>query len=350
MALPVDNRAIGNFITTTADKVLGYITDNFFNTNAVWQKLYQRYNDGEDTIDDSGAEIRVPIIYAGVKAGSYGQGFTFPTAPSEFLTDMQFQYRRTYAAINFDGGEIAINAAAGINRLFNLVEVTIKNAWMTLTDLMGYQIFSTQLDPVTGVTIAAIPGPNDWDGLYNGVDTVGGTYGTYGGITRVATPGTPGGAINANVINAQANPISKSIIQLACGRATFNNEKPDLIALEQAQWNALWDRVEPADRNPPGPLRDVGFDTMRFSGGGAEIVADSHVLPTEVWVLNTRMLKLFLMPGRDFVRRATAEGFSEKGFPVPNQDANIDQLIAMGNLTVPGPRFQSKITNLKAAA
>src|SRR6185437_16207880 len=97
------------------------------------------------------------------------------------------------------------------------------------------------------------------------------------------------------------------------------------------------------DRNAPGPLRDVGFNTIRFNG--AEIVADSHVPSGTVWGLNTKYVKMNFLDGHDFVRRSAVEGYTE-GFPVFNQDMKVDQLIAYGDFTVPGPRYSFQIQNV----
>lgn len=349
MALPTDTRALGDLVTTTLDIVLPTLTDNFFNTNALWMRLWQRNEAGEGTIEDGGAEIKIPIIYAGTPAGSYTRGKTFGTGQTETLTSLQFQWKRAYAELNLDGGDVALNAEAGERQLFRLVETKAKVAYMSLCDLMGYQIYATA-DNGSGVAIANVAEDLnvDWDGVFNGVDNSAGTYTTYGGITRIATRGTPGGSINAVVLNAQNQPLSKSLIQLGYGKTTFNETKADLGVTTQDIWNDLWNRVEPSDRNQPGPLREVGFDTIRFNR--MEIVADSHVIAGDFWGLNTEFFQLFMLRGRDMVSRAAASGYGEKGFPVYNADAYVNQIICMGNLVCPGPRFQFHIKNIKASS
>lgn len=355
MALPTDTRALGNLVTSTLDNILTYLTDDFFNTNPLWMRLMQRNEAGEGTIETGGAEIKVPIVYNKMPAKTYGRGATFGTGQTEFMTPMQFQYRRAEAECNLDGGDVALNAAAGERQLFNLVETTAKNAWMSLCDLMGYQMYSTA-DDGTGKTIAATPGVDDWDGIYNAVDNSTGTYTTYGAIARATTRGTPGGAINAQVINAQSSPVSTSLLQLGMGKATFNNKKPDLGMTTQEVWNDLANRLESARRYEPGPLAKAGFNVLQYNG--MEIIADSHIVGAgagntathDFWGLNTEFLQLYLLKGRDFVSRAQAEGFGKTGFPVYNQDAYVNQIIAMGNLVSPGPRFHFHISTIKVSA
>ena len=357
-SLPTDPRLLNTLLTTTLDEILEVITDNFFDTNPLWMRLLQRNEAGEQTIRRGGAEIKVPILYDEMPAYSYGADQTFGTAKREFLTPMQFQWKRVAAECNFDAQEVAQNAAAGGHQLFDLVQTTARNSWMSLMNLMGYQIYGSAKNkgtgpvpafigttPAVGVVGRVTPSATDWDGFYNGIDNSTGTFTTYGGLTRVAGPiGSPGAAINAQVVSAQGQPASLSLLQLAMGKAVFDQERPDLMVTTQDTWNDIWNRVQPQDRNAPGPLRDVGFTTINLNG--MEMLVDSHVVPGDAWMLNTRYIRLYLMEGRDFVRRARAEGYGERGFPVPNQDKYIDQIICSGNLCVPGPRFHVHVTDL----
>src|SRR5581483_6998028 len=122
----------------------------------------------------------------------------------------------------------------------------------------------------------------------------------------------PGNAING-FVDSTGGVMSKGLLQNTFGNCTYNREYPDLILMQQAQWNELWERVEAADRNAPGPMRDVGFNTIRFNG--AEVVADSKVPSGTTWELNTKYIKMNFLQGHDFVRRSTIKGFGETGFP-----------------------------------
>jgi len=356
--LPTDPRLLNSLVVTTLDDILDVITDNFFDTNPLWMRMYQRNELGENTVRRGGAEIKVPILYDEQPAYSYGADDTFGTAEHEDLTEMQFQWKRVAAECNLDAQKVAQNAAGGYYQLFDYVETRARNSWMSIMNLMGYQIYGSAKNkgagpapawigtpPAVGGVGRVTPSATDWDGLYNGVDNSAGTFTTYGGITRLATPiGSPGAAINAQVVSAQGAPASISFLQLAYSKGVFDSTHPDIMVTTQDAWNDIYNRAQPQDRNAPGPLRDVGFTTINLNG--MEVVVDSHVVPGDAWMLNTGYMRLYLMEGRDFVRRGRAEGFTERGFPVPNQDKYIDQIICSGNLVVPGPRFQVHITDL----
>ncbi|HVM97651.1 MAG TPA: phage major capsid protein [Candidatus Acidoferrales bacterium] len=341
MAVPNYALPINNIVSSTLDAKLDSIVDNFFNTNALFQKLYQRMQgngNGRTVKYAGGAEIRTSFWYNGMPAYSYGPGGTFGTGVQQFQTDMQFQWRQAAAELNIDGLDKFRNQG-NLVQLFDYVETAATNSFDSLANLLGYMIFGTQPNPSTGVTEARTFTATDWDGIYNGIKATG----TYGGITRGATFGTPGYAIRANVIDALNAPLSFPLMQQAYGAATFMPAAPDLIATTQNLFNQIWNRSQPSERNAPGPLRDVGFDTVRFNK--AEVIVDSHCLPGDMWFMNTEFIELWIGEGNDFIRRSRRDGFPD-GYPNPVQDSYVDQVIVYGDLIVTGPRFQAAVHNI----
>ncbi|TAK94591.1 phage major capsid protein [Patescibacteria group bacterium] len=343
MALPTDPRSINNILATTLDAQLSEITDNFFNTNALFQKLFLQYKAGFNTIKyRGGAEIRSAIQYAGLPAYMYEKGTTFDTSQTEFLTSLQFQWRRAAALLNLDHLDVRKNMGDE-SQIIDYVAAVAQNGVNSVYNMIGYRIYGTQPNATTGVTeanpaptIDPITGAASIDGLYNGIATTG----SYGGITLGGNFGTPGFSVTSNIVNAGGAPFSLDIAQEAYGLATFAQDQPDLIVTTQKQFNAFWQRAQPQDRNAPGPLRDVGFRTVKFNQ--AEVIVDSHCLPGDMYFLDTKYIEVWIMDGCDFVRRSG----EPLGFPVPTQDAFVDQLIAYLDLIIPGPRYQSKLTNL----
>lgn len=339
MALPQYRYPINNLVSMTIDAKLEEITDNIFISNALFQRLYQNFQQGKRTIRyRGGALIRVPIWYNKMPAYSYGPGTTFGTSQREFQTDMQFEWKQAAAELNVYGLDVWRNQS-DVAQIFDLVETQTINAFNSLADEVGFMIFGTQLDLNTGQVIARTFQPTDWDGLHNGVDNTG----VYGSIARGGPFGTPGFAIQAKVIDALGAPVSFSLMQSAYGSVTYDRTRPDLIVTTQKIWDQIWARSQPSERNSPGPLRDVGFETVRFNG--AEVVVDHHVLPGTMYLLNTEFIELWIGEGNDFIRRSKRDGF-QNGYPNPVQDAYIDQVICYGNLCVSGPRYQAVIRNI----
>lgn len=334
MALPTDGRALSTLIVSTLDSIYDVIYDGFFNTNATFEKLYQRDRVDPGTVIKfgGGAEIKIPVLYNAPTTTSYSSGDTADTTETEVATFMVFQWKRTWTPINIDALKLSQNAAGSETHFFDLLQILAESAFNSQADYCGTMLYGDG----TGNN------SKNFDGLLNAVN-VSANYATYGGITRSSTSGDPGNAINGQV-DSTGGVMSKALLQKSFGNATFNRDYPDVITMLQAQFNELWERVEAADRNGPGPLRDVGFNTIRFNG--AECVVDSHVPAGTVWGLNTKYVKLNFFTGRDFVRRSALSGFGDTGFPVTNQDMFVDQLVTYGNFTVPGPRYNFQIQNV----
>lgn len=321
-------------MTTTLDAIFDQVYDGFFNTNPTFERLYQRDKTDPGTVIrfGGGAEIKIPILYSAPTAASYSTGGTFATNETQIVTEMVFTWHQAYCPINISGLELAQNAGGSETQFFDLLQLLAEAAFNSLAAQLGVMLYGDG----TG------NGGLNWDGLLNGVN-VSSNYATYGGITRSSTANDPGNAINGYV-NATGGVMSKALLQNAFGNVTYNRDYPDLITMLQAQWNELWERVEASDRNAPGPLRDVGFNTIRFNG--AEVVADSNVPSGTVWLLNTKYIKMVFLQGHDFVRRSAINGFGETGFPVFNQDMYVDQIIAYGDFCVAGPRYCGQIQNV----
>jgi hypothetical protein len=242
------------------------------------------------------------------------------------MTAMVFQWKRAYAPINVDALDLAKNQGSMV-QIIKYSEALAQNAAMSLADNLDSQFFGNG----TGNN-----GLN-FDGLGNGIASTG----TYGGITRSNTTGDPGSTINSYV-NSTGGPFSFSMMNQAFAQVTFGKIRPDLILTTLPIWQSWWARSQPSERNQPGPLREIGFETIRFNG--AEVIVDDYCPSGYVYFLNTDFIQLWIMKGYDFVRRGAK--ISPNGFPVYNQDAFIDQLILYGDLIITGPRFQSLVTNV----
>jgi len=334
MAVPDYNFPINNVLATTLDAQLPEIVDSIYGRIPLIQRLYQRFQnnerlpDGTDPIMyDGGDRIRATILYNKFVSDSYGKGQTFDTSFPEFLTQMIFEWKRVYAPINVDALDLAKNAGSLV-QVINFGEALARNGVMSLADELDNQIVAGDGTGNGGL---------DFDGLGNGVAATG----TYGGITRNSTVGDPGSTIKAN-INSVGGPFSFSMLNDSMTQVTFGKIKPDLILTTVALWSKIWARSQVSERNTPGPMREVGFDTIKFNG--AEVIADDYVPSGYIYLLNTSYIQLWLMKGYDFVRRGAKQG--AQGFPVYNQDAFVDQIICYGNLIVNGPRFQARISNV----
>lgn len=336
MALPTETTTLNNIAVAMWDsKLKDFITDNFFLVTPLIEKmlLNDKKNPGKVIRFQGGKQIDTTLLYNAPTTTSYGIGSTADTSITQIFTDAIFQWKQVWTPMNIDGLSLAKYAGGPETALFDFVEKLGEVSFESHAQKIDSMIFGDG----TG------NGGLDWDGLKEAVDD-GTNYTTYGGITRSkGSTGTPGNAI-IGYLNATAAPMSKATLEAADVQTSFNKFSVDLIITTRALWAKLWDCVEGADRNPPGPLRDVGFRTIRFNG--AEVVFDDNVASGDVWGLNTQMMQLWFLSGNAFVRRAKQYGFANSGFPVANQDLTVDQLVSYGNFIVTGCRYNYQLQNV----
>lgn len=333
MALPTETVTLNNIaVSVWQSKLREFVTDNFFGVIPLFEKLY--LNDGGDGSVirfEGGREIASTILYNAPTTTSYGPGSTADTSVQQIVTDMVFRWKQVWTPINLDGLSLAKLAGGPETRLIDYVEKLGEASFQSHADKIDIMI---QGDG-TG------HGSLDWDGLLEAINTSA-NYSTYGGITRSSTSGDPGDAVNG-YLNATGGPMSKALLEASYVQTAYNKYTVDLIVTTRTLFGKLWDHVEGADRNASGPMRDVGFQTIRFNG--AEVVYDDNVTSGTVWGLNTKMLQMWFLSGNAFVRRSSQFGFEKTGFPVANQDMTLDQMISYGNFICVGPRYCFQIQN-----
>lgn len=333
MALPNYNFPIGDVFATTFDAVLPEAVDSIYGRIPLIGRLYQRFKDDDygaggnpTVVFDGGQFIRANILYNKFPASSYGKGDTFYTGFTNFMTSMVFQWKRAYAPLNVDALDLAKNAGS-LTQILDYSKAIAQNGMMSLADNLDSQFFGNG----TGNN-----GKN-FDGLGNGVASTG----TYGGITRSATAGDPGSTINSYV-NSTGGPFSFAMMNQVMTQVIFGKIRPDLIITTLDIWQKWWARSQPSEHNQPGPIREIGFETIKFNG--AEVVVDDYCPAGTAYFLNTDFIQFWVMQGYDFVRRGRIMG--KDGFAVFNQDAYIDQMIIYGDLIFTGPRFQAVCSNI----
>ncbi len=353
MGLPSDARVLDNLASTTADQIYREMSDQFFPTNPLVMRLLQleksKGGGNGKFIKERGAGVQIKegIIYAGIPGDSYDDADTFNSDDHEFLTQFKWPWRHVYVPINANGVQIAQNSGNDEVQFFDLLELTVQNAFNSLLDIYGYKIFGTKKNTDGTVSVNSAISAKDPDGIYNALDTAvhhSPTYAVYGGLTRSEVHGDPGFAANANVVDAGNAPLSKPLLQHGYSTCVFNKKHPSIGICRRDLWNQLWERVETTDRNTAGGLlREAGFETIRFNG--AEVTPDDHQAPGVFDWLTPEDWRLWVLEGRDLVRRASIYGMD--AFPLPLQDRTVDQLVLSSNLVCAGPRTQCRILNIR---
>ena len=314
MAIPTITETLNTFVTSTANHRRKDLVDNFFNSAALLLRMRKR-----NAIPlRGGAEIRVPHIYAGFDASSYGRGDEFNTEVKEYATTLRFNWKFSYAPVNLDVVDVDLNDSP--EQVFDVVDAAMETAELSLIDDISTQLFAD------GTGNAS----KDIDGLAIAVSRTG----TYGGLARGTD--SQGSSIRSAFEDTAGGALTLATMNTNYGTATIAREQPDLYVTTTTLWSRIWERTQPSERNTPGDLRDIGFQTVRFNG--ADVTVDSHVPSGFLYTLNTKSFELYTHKRWDFRFR----GFMEP----TNQQRMIGQVIWWGNLACRSPRLNGVASGL----
>lgn len=327
MPLPVlTSEQIEDIYVTTFNQKLPEIVDNVYNSNPFLGIL----NAQERILLDGGRRIEQGFIYATPQGGSYNRGDTFNTARVTTKTAFIIDWKLHYVNITIDGLDDLQNA--GASAVFDNAELKMQEAELKAKDDIGGELFTDGAQNQN----AALNGLAEW------VDD-GTNFPTIGGITRGTDP--VGTAAKA-VFSATGGSATIPAIQTQYGKATIENEKPNLMVTVQPIWDALFARVQPLQRYPTGPgfdeLARIGFDAIKYQR--AAVVVDSHVQTDgsttggRIYGLNTKFVKLIVHMARNLSWRGW--------IPTSNKDERVGQLLWSGNVVVSGPRFCFQMRNM----
>ncbi len=209
------------------------------------------------------------------------------------------------------------------------VESKLVNAAGKMAKLLGTDVF---LDG-QGTNSPII----NLDGFQSAIDD-GGTYTTYGGITR--TDIATGDNVGINSYVATATTLALSNVQTAFGGCWFGNEHIDLMPCTQTIWDVLWNKIQPQQRfmESDTDVAKIGFQAMRFNG--ASLVVDQYAPSGVLWLLNTKYIQFWIstLPKYQF----GFTGWKE----AQNTDDVAGQYLFGGNMLVVAPRLMGQINGI----
>jgi hypothetical protein len=322
------------FSLALEDRSSGYV-DLVSDANVILSML--RKNGGWKTY--SGPTIRERLMYQ--LHGSYVRysGFEYLTpVHAEIISDAEFVPKQSAVVFALSMEEILANSGSDA-QLLDVFETHMMASEMELENRVtedihsdgtadaGRQIGGMQLilpdDPATGV---------------------------YGGISRVNVTawrpraydvsGYSWDHTNETVVNAAGvHPMFSQVI-----RETSKGKKgADLICASEAHYGAFEASLQAIQRvTNGGGEGKLGFPSLKFYGGGRnlDVVLEGGIgsyMPDDVtYVLDTKSLCMRYHPQRNFSK------MGGKQRPI-NQDAIVQQLGFMGELTMKDPQHMSKL-------
>lgn len=278
-------------LSTTSDNYAPRLFDNVSRNIAL---LFELKASGNIVEQPGGNQIVIPLLTGlNSTAKFYTDGDTLDVSYQTGIEAAQYQWKQMACSTVMNGGAMLKNQAPYqmINLIIGKLEQTERSAW-DLIDNSTVGLFSNNGDALTGLS-----------GLQSLVSTTP-TAGTVGNIPRATNSfwqNQVGTAISAFATNGISRTRS---LYYSCVRGL---DHPNLLVSDSASYQnylaALTTSIQFRLPFEPGVtskrLGDAGFQSMQFEGAGW--VFDTYCPTGYIYVLNTNVLQLVAMAGRNFV-------------------------------------------------
>lgn len=291
----------------------------------------------------SGPRIRERLLYNKTGSAVWYNGYDFLNpVPAELFNDAEYTPKMVAVAVVLTNEEILNNS--GANQLMDVMESHIDAAEGELVDEFDISLHGN------GTRF----GGKELGGLQMAVPTVTNS-GVYGGIDRSTQPAWRTSTFDANsafptigtqITSTTIRPMLNTIMtQRARGK-----KAADLLLMSSEHYAALEASMVAQQRivNESG-LAKIGFTALQYIGAGrtAEVVLEggigSNMPANTTYGLDTDNLWVRYHPERNF------EKIGRSMMPI-NQDAVVQYIGFMGELTMTNPLFQWKLIDSNPAA
>lgn len=334
MAINTNERLQEAFSLALEDRASGY-QDLVSNSNVVFYEMKQR--GGWKTF--SGPTIRERLLYA--ESGTYTRysGFDFLNpAPAELINDAEFEPKMAAVSVTLANEDILKNS--GPNGLMNIMEAHMDAAEQELQDRFTEDLHSagTEANQIGGLQLAIPTTPSS---------------GTYGGISRAQAVWQTS-AYDAHSYFTGQTQVTSTTIKAMWNQVmierSLRNKGPNLVLTSQQHFLAYSAATEAIQRvTDDTKMSKLGFTSLKYYGAGksVDIVLEGGIgsaMPDNVtYFLDMSSLKFRYHPDRNFAK------IGGKQMPV-NQDAIVQHIGFMGELTMCNPRHNAKFYDSNPAA
>jgi hypothetical protein len=283
----------------------------------------------------SGPNIRETLLYD--ESGTYVRysGYDYLTpVPKELFNDAVYSPKMGAVSVTMSNEEILKNT--GENQIFNIFKAKIKAAEQELKDR-----FTEDMHSAGSLT-------NQIGGLQTMIPTT--VTNEYGSIDRNTVTAWRTKVVDANsitigglAISAVSSTTIKPLYNYSVIRSSRGKTGPNLILASEDHFLAYSAASETIQRiSNETKLSKLGFTTLAFYGGGRsmDIALEGGIgtaMPSNIsYLVNTGNIKFRYHPERNF------ETFGGKQMPI-NQDAVVQHIGFMGELTLDNPLYQTKL-------
>lgn len=311
---------ISEIATTTLERRSKKIRDNVSKNNAILLRLSEK---AEQPVS-GGRLIYEELSFQENSNGMWYSGYdTLSVSAVDVLTAAEYNWKQYAVAVTMSGLEEMQNN--GEEEVINLLAARINVAEATMANAISEGLYSDGTGSggktLTGLAAAVPADP---------------TTGTYGGINRATYTfwrsqlEDPGSTPTSTTIQASMNALWVDCVR--------GKDHPNLIMSGGTIWQTYLASLQPQQRFTDPKLADLGFTTVKYMN--ADVVLDGGIggfgTATDMLFLNTTYLHWRPHSRRNMVpigkrRYAT------------NQDAFVEILGFMGNLTCSGAQFQGRL-------
>ena len=332
MASIVSNEKLTElFSLALEDRSRGY-ADLVSNSNVILSVMKKK--GGWNTF--SGPSIRERLLYN--ESGTYVRYSGYETLnprPADLFADAEYTPKMAAVSITLSSEEILKNS--GSNQLLDVMEAHMDAGETELVDR-----FTEDLHSDGSAT-------NQVGGLQLAVPTVN-TSGTYGGIDRATVANWRTGSYTATGVVGgvlSASNIHKAFTSVLISH-TRGKTGPNVIAVDATIYQIFSDALINIQRvQSEKDEATLGFPSLAYAGAGYNL---SVVLEGGIGSAMPSGTAYFLRVGKDGMNfryhpERNFSSFGGKQRPV-NQDAIVQHVGFMGNLTMANPLHQAKLRNV----
>ena len=315
---------LSEIVTTTLQNRSGVIADNMSKNNAL---LYRLSRKGKIKPLSGGRTIVRELAYAENSTYMRYSGYELlNTSPSDVLSAAEFDWKQASVAVTISGLEQAQNS--GPDALLDLLESRIEVAEKTMQNNLSADMYS--------------------DGTASSGKQVGGLQLL---VADTVTSGTVGG-INQGTYTFWRNQVFQTTTEISSAMSAANiqrcmntmylrtkrqSDAVDLIVADTNYYQFYWASLQAIQRITTKEMGEAGFTSLQFMG--ADVVPDGGIgggCPTNhMYFLNTDYI--YWQPHRD--RNMVP---LDKVNSI-NQDATVQLIIFMGNMTASNRELQGVI-------
>lgn len=319
------------------DRATGY-QDLVSNSNALLAVLKEKNKWKEY----SGPIIRERLLYNKTGSAVWYNGYDFlNSAPTELFNDAEYRPKMVAVAVVLTNEEILNNS--GTNQLYDVMEAHIAAAENELKDEMDISLQGN------GTRF----GGKELGGLQLAIPTVV-SSGSYGGIARSnaiwQTSSFDANSFNTTIGTQVAATTVRPFLNQIVTKRSRGKQSADLMLMSSNHYAAYDAATVSIQRvNDQTKLGKLGFQSLKYYGAGRslDIVQDGGIgsnMPQDAtYGIDTDNLWMRYHPERNF------DKIGRSMMPI-NQDAVVQYIGFMGELTMTNPLFQWKFFDSNPAA